>query len=150
VAYGVSSAYILKALEENGYGSLDSVDLPPPGREAQRFRGVAVPDDLKGRWTLHSGFSRRILPPLLNRLGKLDMFVHDSNHTYRNMSREFEAVWPHLRGGGALVADDVGYNRAFREISRGDLSFRRVVRARENEAALFGLAIKARPPTNTP
>ena len=29
VAYGVSSAFILRALEENGHGILHSVDLPP-------------------------------------------------------------------------------------------------------------------------
>src|SRR5215217_5027776 len=39
VAYGVSSAFILKALEVNGSGTLHSVDLPPLRSEYERFWG---------------------------------------------------------------------------------------------------------------
>ncbi len=40
VAYGVTSAFILKALEGNCYGLLHSVDLPPLGHDADRFVGI--------------------------------------------------------------------------------------------------------------
>jgi len=43
VGYGVSSAFILKALEQNGGGILHSVDLPPLGRNADDFVGFLVP-----------------------------------------------------------------------------------------------------------
>ncbi len=149
VAYGVSSAFVLRALEENGRGTLHSVDLPPLRREAGRFWGVAVPDELRGRWRLHRGATGRVLPRLLGETGPVDLFVHDSLHTHRNMRREFETVWPYLRTGGALLADDVERNRAFGELRQRDPALWRVVRDVEREPlhgraapVVFGVAIK--------
>jgi predicted O-methyltransferase YrrM len=149
VAYGVSSAFVLKALEENGRGILHSVDLPPLRRETERFWGIAVPEALKGRWELHRGSSRRVLPGLLEGLGEADLFVHDSLHTYRNMRREFETVWPRLRTGGVILADDVERNRAFGELLQKGPALWRVVRDRERQPLhgkaapiTFGVAVK--------
>jgi predicted O-methyltransferase YrrM len=149
VAYGVSSAFILRALEVNGRGVLHSVDLPPLRREYERLWGVAVDKTLGGRWTLHRGSSARVLSRLLEELETVDLFVHDSLHAYRNMRREFEAVWPHLRTGGALVADDVERNRAFGELRRKNPALWRVVRDREERPLhgraapiMFGIAVK--------
>lgn len=149
VAYGVSSAFILRALEENGRGTLYSVDLPPLGREAERFWGIAAPEELRDRWRLHRGASGRVLPRLLEETGPVDLFVHDSLHTLGNMRREFETVWPHLRTGGALLADDVERNAAFDELQKNNPSFWRVVGDREKDPlhgttapVVFGIAIK--------
>jgi predicted O-methyltransferase YrrM len=149
VAYGVSSAFILKALEANGRGTLYSVDLPPLRREAERFWGVAVPEELRDRWRLHRGASARVLPRLLRETGPADLFVHDSLHTHQNMRREFETAWPYLRTGGALLADDVERNRAFGELRLRDPTLWRVVRDVEvdplhgrNAPVVFGIAIK--------
>ncbi|RMG03228.1 MAG: hypothetical protein D6735_08975 [Acidobacteria bacterium] len=65
VGYGVTSAFILKALEVNGHGTLHSVDLPPLGCDADQFVGILIPELLKYRWQLHRGVSRRVLPSLL-------------------------------------------------------------------------------------
>ena len=150
VAYGVSSGYILRAMEENGRGTLHSIDLPPLRREYERFWGVAVPEDLRDdRWRLHRGSSSRILPGLLRKTGPVDLFVHDSLHTGRNMRREFEAAWPNLRPGGLLIADDVERNQAFADLRHNAPSLWRVVQDREKaplhgKAApvVFGLATK--------
>jgi predicted O-methyltransferase YrrM len=149
VAYGVSSAFILRALEENGRGVLHSVDLPPLRRGYEGFWGVAGDEANRGRWSLHRGSSTRVLPPLLDELGTVDLFVHDSLHTYRNMRREFEAVWPRLRAGGALIADDVERNRAFGELRQRSPALWRVVGDREElplhgraAPVMFGVAVK--------
>ena len=39
--------------------------------------------------------------------GEIGLFFHDSLHTREHMLFEFETAWPHLAGGGYLVADDV-------------------------------------------
>ena len=72
VAYGMTSAFILQALEVNGEGALHSVDLPPLARQADRYVGALVPNRLRHRWSLNRGTSRRILPRLLKRLGGTD------------------------------------------------------------------------------
>ena len=149
VAYGVSSAYILRAMEQNGRGTLHSVDLPPLRREYERFWGVAVPEDLREGWRLHRGASRRVLPGLLRESGPVGLFVHDSLHTRRNMRREFDAVWPSLTPGGLLLADDVERNGAFADLRRKDPALWRVVRDRERDPlhgkaapVVFGIAMK--------
>lgn len=115
VAYGVSSAFILKALKINGSGKLFSVDRAPIERDADRFIGAFIPEELKENWHLRRGASSEILPELLNDLGKVDIFLHDSRHTYANMKMEFETVAPYLGGKSVLIADDVNRNIAFQE-----------------------------------
>jgi predicted O-methyltransferase YrrM len=130
VANGFSTAFSLLALQANGGGHLHSIDLPrevgreyepgtfyegegragiPPGSES----GWLIPEELKSRWTLVPGKSQDELPPLLGRLGTIDMFMHDSEHSYECMWFEFNAAWPALRAGGVLVSDDVNSTEAF-------------------------------------
>ena len=149
VAYGVSSAFLLKALQQNGRGKLHSIDLPPLRGEYVRFWGVAVPEDLRQGWRLHRGASRRVLPGLLRETGPVGLFVHDSLHTRRNMRREFETVWPNLGAGGLLLADDVERNRAFADLRRKGPPLWRVVRDKERDPlhgraapVVFGIAAK--------
>lgn len=149
VAYGVSSAYLLSALGQNGRGTLHSVDLPPLRSEYARFWGVAVPEDLRQRWRLHRGASGRVLPGLLRVSGPVGLFVHDSLHTRRNMRREFDTVWPDLSPGGLLLADDVERNSAFADLRRKGPALLRVVRDRERDPlhgraapVVFGIAAK--------
>ncbi|HEX2287301.1 MAG TPA: class I SAM-dependent methyltransferase [Gaiellaceae bacterium] len=135
VCNGVSTAFLLLALEDNGEGELHSIDLPevagedyeqgtfwdgkggaviPPGKEP----GWMVPAELRDRWHLVLGRSQDELPPLLERLGSIDFFMHDSEHSYECMSFEFRAAWDALREGGVLVADDVNVNSAWDEFVR--------------------------------
>jgi cephalosporin hydroxylase len=45
----------------------------------------------------------------------IDMFLHDSSHSYRHMLWEFREFWPRLCDGGLLVSHDVNLNAAFPE-----------------------------------
>jgi hypothetical protein len=135
VCNGVSTAFLLLALEDNGTGTLHSIDLPeiagkeyeegtfwdgkggaviPPGKEP----GWMVPPALRDRWELVLGRSQDELPPLLERVGSIDFFMHDSEHSYECMSFEFHAAWEARGDGGLLVADDVNVNTAWAEFVR--------------------------------
>lgn len=150
VAYGVSSAFILKALEANGHGALHSVDLPPLRKRSTASWGLAVEEALRARWKVHHGTSARVLPGLLAEIGVVDLFLHDSLHTRRNMRREFEAVWPRLREGGVILADDIERNNAFGELRRESPALWRVIRdvqerplhARAVPRTTFGIVVK--------
>ena len=130
VANGFSTAFSLLALNVNGAGHLHSIDLPrevgrdygpgtfyegegragiPPGSEP----GWLIPQALKDRWTLILGRSQEELPPLLDRLGAVDIFMHDSEHSFDCMWFEFNAAWPAITPGGVLVSDDVNSTEAF-------------------------------------
>lgn len=118
VASGVSTAYLLLALETNGHGKLDSIELGdtaylPPGRSP----GWLVPEWLRDHWKMHIGDSRILLTPLAQELASFDIFIHDSLHTYDHMLFEFDQVFPFLRPGGLMIADDALWNPAFSEFS---------------------------------
>jgi predicted O-methyltransferase YrrM len=80
----------------------------------------------------------------------VDLFLHDSLHTHRNMRREFEAVWPRLRAGGVILADDVERNQAFDELRLENPALWRVVADRQERPlhagavprAIFGIAVR--------
>lgn len=107
VARGFTTAVALAAMQDNQLGHLYSVDLPALEYDGREGIGDAVPDELKPRWTLEIGPSRLILPELAARIAPLDVFLHDSDHTYPSQMAEYSAAWPHLRSGGVLLSDDV-------------------------------------------
>jgi hypothetical protein len=111
VARGVTSRVVLEALKLNGDGHLFSIDLPPLAVGWHTSSAIAVTRDLQPRWSYLRGTSRRLLPDLVRRLGAVPLFIHDSLHTYRNVTRELETVWPALTG--LMLCDDVDDNRAF-------------------------------------
>jgi hypothetical protein len=113
VAYGVTSAFVLKALDCNRHGFLHSVDLPPLRRGSDAFIGSAIPRDITSRWYLHRGASRRVLPQLLPEFDAVDIFIHDSLHTYQNIREELRRVTPYLASSSAVLVDDIQDNAAY-------------------------------------
>jgi predicted O-methyltransferase YrrM len=116
VALGLTTATMLRAMEENGIGHLYSIDLPGVRYGPDRPVGQWVPAELRHRWTLKLGDSRRLLAPLVAEVAPIDLFLHDSFHTYPSQRREYVTVWPHLRPGAILASDDVT-NPAFPEFA---------------------------------
>jgi hypothetical protein len=139
VAWGVTSAFIAKALAVNGEGELHSVDRAPVRPDVESYIGSLVPEELRSRWTLHRGTSRRLLPPLLPDIEELSLFVHDSQHTYPNVSWELRTVTPHLTRPAAVLVDDVAANRAFEDwVERSRPAFSAVVESPVGVAVLDG------------
>ncbi len=136
VANGVTSAFILQAMKDNGSGELWSIDLPSLGTDA--FVGFLIPQNLRNRWHLYRGRSRRLLPKIIKSAGTIDAFLHDSLHTERNMRFEFESAWPALVPSGVLISDDVTYfNNSFQDfVCSHESSFNAI------HPAGFGVAIK--------
>jgi predicted O-methyltransferase YrrM len=121
VANGASSTFILWAMEANGVGALYSIDwsesgelsFVPQGKEI----GWMVPDELRKRWHLEIGRSEEKLDPLLKQIGTIDIFLHDSDHSYETMMYEYKAAWPYLARNGLLLSDDAKMNIAFAEFT---------------------------------
>lgn len=119
VASGVSTTYILQALERNGKGTLHSVENGDPAYlPAGKAPGWIVPDSLRTRWKLHIGDVGAVLPSLLRELGEVDIFIHDSLHTYEQMKFEFAITHPYVKRGGLILADDALWNPAFSEFAK--------------------------------
>ena len=121
--YGRSSYAMLKALHLNNHGHLYSIDVPAyydPNKPPTQFSlpvgkqvGWVVPDYLRDRWELLLGKSKDVLPALLERIGEIDIFFHDLDHSYENMMFEYETAFPMLRQKGILMSDDTSLNSSF-------------------------------------
>ncbi|MBZ5659099.1 MAG: class I SAM-dependent methyltransferase [Acidobacteriia bacterium] len=119
VSSGISSTYLLLACRLNGKGHVYSIDIDNKEYLAPGNRiGWIVPDDLKTRWSLLLGDSHVVLPHILSQLAQVDIFIHDSSHTYENMKFEFETSYPYIRPGGLLLSDDTNFNAAFSECAK--------------------------------
>jgi len=130
---GKSTAFILLALRHNGGGRLITLDLPPDHAvEAEQSMTwwtenmrscFLVPDMLREYHELRLGDAKRTLPESIREVTEIDMFRHDSDHSYEHMMFEFETIWPVLRVGGILMSDDVHANNAWADFcSRHQLS----------------------------
>jgi predicted O-methyltransferase YrrM len=151
VAHGFTSRFILEALKRNGDGHLWSIDLPPLERVWRKQVGAAVGDRYSDRWSYIRGSSRRRLPELLSRLGQIDLFIHDSLHSERNVRFELDRAWAALRPGGALVVDDVDANNGFRSFIQSSSGHQSLICDAEplhpdprrfNKKGLFGIILK--------
>jgi predicted O-methyltransferase YrrM len=117
IGAGVSSWANLLALHDNGRGHLYSIDLPTPNTDQLKSVGYLVPDDLRDRWSFTLGPSSKYLPSVLRDAGEIDIFLHDSRHSYTNQRFEYRAAWPYIRRGGMLISDDIS-NDALYEVAR--------------------------------
>jgi Methyltransferase domain len=123
VSSGVSSAYLLQALERNGHGTLHSVDLPRPAPKrtgpvahsfgswtipAGRSSGWAVPFALKKRWDLRLGDKKLVLPLLGEELPEVDLFLYDVPHSDPQCFAEFLSIDPRLHPGSIALVDHGG------------------------------------------
>jgi hypothetical protein len=120
VSSGVSSAYLLRALERNGQGSLHSVDRPqverarsagtapprqswslPPGR----MPGWAVPPGLWPRWDLRLGDKADVIPFLAEQLPEIGLLVYDVPHQCGELRNEIRSLEPILSRGAVVIID---------------------------------------------
>lgn len=140
VARGVTSRFLLEAIQRNGVGGLWSIDLPHSDTYQQI--GSAVPEKLRKPWVLLFGSSQRHLPKLLNAFDEIDVFVHDSLHTSRNVRFELDCAWERLRPGGVILLDDVNENLGFHSFVQAVRAKAWVVGRKEILAGLWGAIIK--------
>ncbi len=158
VLHGLTSAFLLRALELNGHGKLISIDLPsypaegpsnkdgynavlPAGKEP----GWTVPPSLHGHWDLRLGTSRDVLADLDGKVDGLGFFCHDSEHTFPTMWFEMNWAWERLVPGGVLICDNAEANTSFVEFARRVDRFPMLFPApdsRVNEPPRFGLLQK--------
>jgi len=109
VAKGVSTFFLLNALRENQGGSLTSFDIDPGA-------GALLRPDERASWrfvVLDRDSARRQFSGGLASLPHLDLFVHDSDHSYGYQSFEYHAALPRMEPGSLLASDDVDGSFAF-------------------------------------
>jgi predicted O-methyltransferase YrrM len=128
---GHSTAVELMAFRRNGSGVLISIDLPATSVIAGSTQamenttlprgcdpGWIIPAELRAQNRLLLGDAAVLLPAVLAEFPYIDIFMHDSLHTYDHMLFEYRAAWQKLRSGGFLLSDDVFWSAAFHQFAR--------------------------------
>jgi predicted O-methyltransferase YrrM len=108
IANGHSSYFLIQAMKKNGHGKLHSVDI------ADNV-GKLLTDEEREDWTLHvlGSPQRRSFSRILDSISPIDLFVHDSDHTYGWQMFEFRVARKALSKRGVLLSDDIDHSLAF-------------------------------------
>ena len=143
VAHGITSRIVLEALRRNDSGHLWSIDLPFPfDHELHAETGVAVTDACRPRWSYLEGTSKQRLPPLVNKVGPVEMFIHDSLHTARNTLFEMEQAASAGAARGVMLVDDIDSHEGFAAFARRHPEYQTIICPSADKVGLFGIAIK--------
>lgn len=128
VCNGFSSGLILLALAKNGNeGKLHAVgraeifdpDEPHWTSKGKVFGeviiqghglGWMVPDHYRNAVEFQVGEAEALLPEIVEKVDAIDLFFHDSDHSYDHMTFEFEAVRRKLSPQGVVAADNIAWN----------------------------------------
>jgi predicted O-methyltransferase YrrM len=128
VCNGLSSAFMMLGLVKNGpQGSQHVIDMPPvfnskdPGWTIKgkvygvvipegKSSGWMVPDAYRNRFEVWNGDAKDLLPKMVDKINSIDLFYHDSDHTYDHMMFEFREAKRKLQPGGLIVGDDISWN----------------------------------------
>lgn len=114
VANGESTYYLLNAITKNGNGVLYSTDISSKV-------GNLLSETERNNWTLivlNRGNKKKQFTSVLNDIGNINLFLHDSDHSYGWQRFEYNCVLNHLdRKNSLLVSDDVDYSYAFLEFA---------------------------------
>ena len=102
--------------------------------------GYAIPKWLTSKHKIIVGNATTVLQKLFEKISSVDIFIHDSSHTYQNMINEFRIVWPKIKKGGFLISDDISENDAFLEFS-DDVSITPII-VKKDGGGHFGIIMK--------
>ena len=113
VAYGLSSFYILSALKKNKFGKLTSIDSVFRPWQSEAMIGSIIPKNLRDNWKLVLGKSNEKLLDEFKKINDVEIFIHDSLHTYKNMTFEFNCAIDNIKDRGIIISDDILDNDAY-------------------------------------
>lgn len=134
---GLSSAYILQALQKCGGGTLVSIDINDKTRLPSDLNdpnaGWLIPDSLKEHWNCRYERAEDCLPSLMEEQPP-EIFLHDSLHTAEHMAFEFECAVEHMSPGDLILTDNSRFNSVFRDVSKN--SFERTAFWKNTKYAL--------------
>ena len=132
VYYGGNTVFILKALSKNKKGNLTAIDLPDKQikkkftKNLNKYRhplvfntedysqklkpGFIIPEKYKKNYNLILDEATSKIKKLKN---KFDLYLHDSDHSYRYLLGEIAAAERKISKKGIIIVDDIDWSNAF-------------------------------------
>lgn len=72
--------------------------------------GWMIPNAYRHWADIYEGNAEDLLPELVDQLDSIDLFFHDSDHSYDHMMFEFQQAKRKAAPGGIIVADNIAWN----------------------------------------
>lgn len=113
---GVSTTSILSAMKK--HGRLISIDPGIPYGKGDREVGFLIPSNLRSNLEYIQGTSTERLVGVLDSLASLDVFFHDSDHSYQNVMFELNSVWPKIRKNPLILIDNYDWSNAAKDFAK--------------------------------
>jgi predicted O-methyltransferase YrrM len=110
LAYGLSTLYILDAMQRHGGGRLIGMD---PAQHDHTWQGGGLHNvrraGFEDRYEFHEATSQQMLPRLAEKGTRIQFAFIDGWHTFDHTLVDFFYIDSMLDVGGVVVLDDVGY-----------------------------------------
>lgn len=110
---GLSTTFILSALQTNNNGTLYSID-PDKFYDIYGYHvGGGIPENLRTRHKLIKGKSQQTMKELLEKIGSIDIFLHDGDHRYKTKLFEYELAYTYMNKHAGIILSDDTWDSAF-------------------------------------
>jgi predicted O-methyltransferase YrrM len=104
-AYGISSLYILFALDHNQEGgrliTLEGIE------STFKLARETLTEKFKDKVICKQGMTQDKLADLVGSLKNIDFMFHDAGHSYKDYVEDFSTAEPYLSPGAVLLFDDI-------------------------------------------
>lgn len=82
------------------------------------------------------------MPPLVAGVGKVEVFIHDSLHTFKNTLFEMEQAASVMPPGGVMLIDDIRSHDGFTTFARRHPDFRTILVSTLDDIGAVGIAVR--------
>ena len=142
VAHGWSSQIFLRAISENGIGSLHSTDLPFLRiKNSHQNVGILVDKNYAKKWSLCLLGDRKGISEL-SKSSKIDFIHYDSDKSYKGRKSFYRSIRKHLSSEAIIIFDDIQDNLFFKHLVKMNNSIFYVFKYKQKYIGMIDLSNK--------
>jgi hypothetical protein len=81
------------------------------------------------------------MPSVVAKAGRVELFIHDSLHTFKNTLFEMEQAATAMPAGGVMLIDDIRSHDGFTTFARRHPEYKTIMVSTPDRIGAFGIAV---------